>query len=316
MTRLLPILLIHVSLLSAQESIQQASKLTEAKNFDGARKMLETIVDRNDADTEAHFQLGKLLFEQFRDLDAAEEHLERATELADNRAEYHFTLGRVYGAIAQNGGIFTGMKYAGKVKSEFIRSVELEPTSTVYRTALLRYYLQAPAIAGGSVSKAREQADAILRLDAYEGHLAFAQVAVKEKDQEATEREYKASIGANPQKPDAYFHLGYYYLSQKRIEEAITQFRQYVRCAPDDPNSHDSLGEALVEKGSYDEALREYSKALALNPRFSTSLFGTARCYEGKGMKAEALSSYQKFLSLDTKGESAETARRKVEELQ
>ncbi len=73
--------------------------------------------------------------------------------LADNRADYHFTLGRAYGAIAQNGSIFTGMKYAGKVKSEFVRAVELEPDNVIYRTGLMRYYIQAPSIAGGSVEQ-------------------------------------------------------------------------------------------------------------------------------------------------------------------
>jgi len=308
--------LLPFSLLTAQETVQQALKLVDAKDSDGARKMLEKLVDRNDANSEAHFHLGKLLFERFHDLDAAEGQLERAVELAESRADYHFTLGRVYGAIAQNGGIFSGMKYAGKVKSEFIRAVELDPNNIVYRAGLLRYYLQAPAIAGGSTSKAREQAEAILRLDAYEGHMASAQIAANEKDQQTAETEYKSAIAANPRKPQAYFRLGYVYFGQRRFDEAIAQFREYVKYAPEDPNSHDSLGEGLLEKASYDEALREYGKALALNPRFSSSLYGTARCFEGKGMKEEALSFYQRFLSLDPEGETAETVKQKIKELQ
>ena len=204
----------------------------------------------------------------------------------------------------------------GKVKDEFTRAVELDPNNIVYRTGLLRYYLQAPGIVGGSITKAREQADAMLRLDPYEGHMAFAQIAENEKDQQAAESEYKGAVAVNPKKPQAYFRLGYLYLGQKRVEDAIVQFRQYVKCAPDDPNSHDSLGEALVEKGAYDEALREYGKALAMDPRFFASLFGTARCYEGKGMRAEAVALYRQFLSFDPGGENAETAQRQVEELQ
>jgi tetratricopeptide (TPR) repeat protein len=317
MTRLLFFLfLLPVGFISAQENVQQALKLAGATDFDGARKMLETIVDRDDRDSDAHFQLGKILLDHYQELDAAQDHLERAVELADGRAEYHFVLGRAYGAIAQNGGMFTGMKYAGKVKDQFIRAVELEPNSIVYRTGLMRYYIQAPAIVGGSIAKAREQADAMLRLDPYEGHMAFALIAVSEKDQKAAETEYKGAIAVDPKNPRAYFRLGYLYLGQKRVDEALMQFRQYAKWAPDDPNSHDSLGEALLEKGSYDEALREYDKALALNPRYPSSLYGTARCYEGKGIKSEALSSYRKFLALDPKGESAETARKRVEELQ
>jgi tetratricopeptide (TPR) repeat protein len=317
MTRtLLSLFLLPFSLLFAQENLQQAMKLVASNDPDGARKILENVVARNDADSEVHFQLGKLLFEHYRNLDAAEEQLERAVDLADNRADYHFTLGRVYGAIAQDGGVFTGMRYAGKVKTEFVRAVELGPDSVMYRAGLMRYYLRAPAIVGGSVSKAREQADAVLRLDAYEGHMSYAEIAASEKDEQTAETEYKAAIAVNPKKPQAYFRLGYHYFNQKRIDDAILQFREYVRYAPDDPNSHDSLGEGLLEKGNYDEALLEYGKAVALNPRFNSAVYGMARCYEGKGMKSAALSSYQNFLALDPKGETADIAKGKIEELQ
>ena len=309
------LLLLPIPLLPAQETVPQAVKLIEARNFDDARDMLGRIVERNDTDGEAHFQLGRILFEHFHDLDAAEEHLERALQLADGRADYHFMLGRVYGAIAQDGGVFTGMKYAGKVKSEFLRAVELDPDNRDYRTGLMRYYYRAPAMVGGGVSKAREQAGAILRLDAYEGHLAFAEIATHEKNFQEAETEYKAAIAASPAKPLAYFRLGYVYLGQKRIDESISEFRKYVKYAPDDPNSHDSLGEALLERGSIDEALHSYRKAFALNSRFPSSLYGMALCYDRKGAKAEALEYYQKFLSLDPGGKSAETAQKRVEEI-
>jgi len=317
MKRLLLVLfLFPLAILPAQESVQQALRLVEANDPDGARAMLTRIVDANDANPDAHFQLGKLLLDHLRDLDGAEEHLERAVELADNRADYHFTLGRAYGAIAQNGSIFTGMKYAGKVRSEFVRAVELEPDNVTYRTGLMRYYIQAPSIAGGSAGKAREQADAILRINDYEGHMAYAFIAAYANDQQSAEKEYRAAIAADSKRPLAHFRLGYVYLGQKRIDEAIAQFREYVRYAPDDPNSHDSLGEALLEKGLFDDALQEYRKALALNPNFSSSFYGTARCYEGKGMKDEALSSYRKYVSFNPTGESAERARNRVNELE
>ena len=58
MRRLLPFLfLLPFAFLSAQETVQRA----DAKDFDGARKMLETIVRRNDGDSDAHFQLGIML---------------------------------------------------------------------------------------------------------------------------------------------------------------------------------------------------------------------------------------------------------------
>jgi len=299
----------------SQENVADALRLIEAKDFDGARKILESLVARNDAGAEAHFRLGLLLVNQYREMDAAEEQLEKAVELADNKAEYHFSLGNLYGIQAQNANVFSKMSYAGKVKREFLRAVELAPDHVGYRSALMSYYLMAPGIAGGSVSKAQEQASAILGLDPFEGHMALAEVAAYEKETEKAEQEYKNAIKAKPSQWRPYHRLGYLYLSMKKPDEAITQFKEYVRVAPADANSYDSLGDGYSARGNTDDALANYLKALTVNSKFPSSLFGAARCYEQKGSKEEALQYYRKFLATDPRGSNVETAKQKVEEL-
>ena len=309
------ILCLPISLADAQENESQALKLIEMKDYTGARKLLEMIVNRDKQNAEAHFRLGVLLINQFRDYDAAEERLERAVELADNNAEYHFVLGRLYGIQAQVSGIFSKLSYAGKAKSEFIRAVELMPQSLPYRFALMNYYLQAPGIAGGSVAKAEEQATVILGIDASEGHIARAQIAAYDKDDPAVEKHYRDAIAANPGKGRAHNLLGYFYLRQRRVDDAIAQFRLCLELEPNDPNSYDSLAEGLLERGTIEEALEHYTKALSLNSEFAPSVYGKARCLEAKGMKSEALTDYRRYLSLNPLGGNAETAKRKVKEL-
>jgi tetratricopeptide (TPR) repeat protein len=297
-----------------QESIPQALKLIESKDYNGAKKVLETLIDHDAANAEAHVRLGLLLSDHFRDYDGAEEHLERAVELADNNAEYHFILGNVYGIQAQLANIFSKLSYAGKVKTQFLKAVELKPNELRYRSGLMNYYLMAPGIAGGSVSRAKEQAEAMLRIDPGEGHIAYAQIASYEKDYPEAEKHYKDAIAADPSKGLRYNLLGYFYLRLKRVDDAIAQFRSYVRLSPDDPNSYDSLGEGLLEKGDANESLQSYAKALELNPSFAPSVFGTARCYEAKGMKGEALTAYKKYLDLVPQGVNAGVAKKKVED--
>lgn len=298
-----------------QESVSQAMKLIESKDYPGARKILEAIISRDERNAEARFRLGVLLTNQFRDYDAAEEQLERAVELADNDAEYHFVLGNIYGIQAQIANIFSKITYAGKVKTQFVRAVDLAPKDVRYRFALMTYYLMAPGIVGGSVTRATEQAEALLGLDSSEGHIAYAQIASYEKDEAEAEKQYKYAIAVNPLKPRPYNLLGYFYMRQKRVQDAIAQFRSYVRCAPDDPNSYDSLGEGLFEGGIIDESLQNYTKALSLNPRFAPSVFGKARCLEAKGKKDEAIVEYKRFLELNTQGANVDIAKQRVKAL-
>lgn len=60
--------------------------------------------------------------------------------------------------------------------------------------------------------------------------------------------------------------LGYQYLGERRVDEAIALFRQNVRDYPRSWNVYDSLGEALAIKGNKREALAMYQKALDLAP--------------------------------------------------
>jgi len=299
-----------------QETISAATALAEAKDYAGARRILEGIVQRDGQNHQARFQLGRLLGGPLREYDAAEEQLEKAVELAPDSAEYHFSLGNLYGIQVQNASIFSKFSYAGKLKEEFEKASKLSPRSIRYHTALMSYYLQAPGIAGGSDEKAREQATQIGKIDPYEGLLATADVEAATENPENAEQAYRRAIELRPDGWRAYHRLGYFYMRDKRWDNAIAQFRKYVEVAPKDANSHDSLGEALLAKGSTDEALASYLKALSLDASFAASLHGAATCYDRKGMKSEAAKRYRQYADTYPTARNAKDARQRADELE
>jgi tetratricopeptide (TPR) repeat protein len=299
-----------------QETISAATALAEAKDYAGARRILEGIVQRDGQNHQARFLLGRLLGGPLRDYDAAEEQLEKAVELAPDSAEYHFSLGNLYGIQAQNANIFSKFSYAGKVKEEFEKASKLNPRSIRYHTALMSYYLQAPGIAGGSDEKAREQAAEIGKIDPYEGLLATAEVEAAAENPENAEQAYRRAIEMRPDGWRAYHRLGYFYMREKQWDNAIAQFRKYVEVAPRDANSHDSLGEALLARGSTDEALASYLKALSLDASFAGSLQGAAKCYDRKGMKSEAAKRYRQYADTYPTARDAKAARERADELE
>jgi predicted alpha/beta superfamily hydrolase len=60
--------------------------------------------------------------------------------------------------------------------------------------------------------------------------------------------------------------LGYQYLAQNKLEEAIAVFKWNVQHYPGSWNVYDSLGEAIAKKGDTKLAIENYEKSIALNP--------------------------------------------------
>jgi tetratricopeptide (TPR) repeat protein len=299
-----------------QDTYSAAAALVEAKDYAGAKRVLMAVIERDGRDHQARFLLGRLLGGPLREYDEAEEQLEKAVELAPDSAEYHFSLGNLYGIQAQNASIFSKFSYAGKVKDEFKRASELSPRNIRYRLALMSYYLQAPGIAGGSNDKAREQAEEIAKIDPYEGQMATAEVEAGTGNTEKAEQAYRRAIAIRPEGWRAYHRLGYFYVREKRWDDAIAQFRKYVMVAPKDANSHDSLGEALLAKGSVDEALASYLTALSVDASFPASLHGAAKCYDRKGIRTEAARYYRKYADGSPAARDAKAARERADELE
>lgn len=60
--------------------------------------------------------------------------------------------------------------------------------------------------------------------------------------------------------------LGYYFLQENRIEEAIEIFQYNVELYPDVANTYDSLGEAYMVADQKNEAISNYERSLELDP--------------------------------------------------
>jgi len=268
-------------------------------------------------DALAHAYLGMTLFNFDRDPDGAMEHLEQAVALDPGRSSFHQWLGAVYGGKAGSSGLLKAAYYAKKCLAEFERGVELDPRDPSAREALLQYYLNAPGVAGGSVEKAKAQADELVKLDRVRGLLAQGGIAQYEKEPAKAEGFYRQAIAAAPDRGLPYNLLGYLLLQSGRTDEAVGTFRQYVRAAPAEANAHDSLAEGLLAQGKVDESLAEYTRALEIDPRFSASCLGLAACHERRNEWENARQAYGRYLGLvPPKSRGAESARKKLEAIQ
>src|SRR6185295_12044412 len=87
---------------------------------------------------------------------------------------------------------------AGRARSMFEKAVQIDPSNFEAHEGLTEYLMQAPGIAGGSIEKARAQANAAKRVSPIRGALLVGRVEEKAGNVNGAEAEYKALITSFP----------------------------------------------------------------------------------------------------------------------
>jgi tetratricopeptide (TPR) repeat protein len=283
-------------------------KLLEQKRFDAGTLPKDFKI------ADAYYRLGVENLHEPSNSDRAVENLEKAVELDDSNAEYHYMLAEAYMANFQYAGLVRMPFIAPKVKAQLELAVKCDPGSTVYREALVTYYVAAPAILGGSYQKAHEQANEISKIDQYMGMLAHAGVYAEEGESDKAVNLYKKAIYSHPALWQAYHHFGNYYLGIQEIDAAIMMFKKYVEVAPNQAESYYQLGQAYQRKRMYSETIDAFQKALERDPSRTPLVFRIAQLHEFMGNKELAREQYQRYLSMVPSGRAADDARVKIRE--
>lgn len=167
-------------------------------------------------------------------LDEAVMRVEAWTRTSANDANAWYWAGRVYAQEAMHSGIFSMPSWASKMRKAYERSVDLDGGNVDARIGLLQFYARAPRLLGGDSDKAKLQAQAIAKLDAAYGHLAFGLVAESADDSDAAEREYREAIEAAPDDSRVRLNLGLMLSGQKKWPAARALYSDFLERHPDD----------------------------------------------------------------------------------
>ena len=201
-------------------AVDTARAAFEVGNYSGAVKTLNSALSETPKDPALHYWALRSYYE-LRDFENAVTHGETAVKLDPQNAEYTRWLGRAYGAKAEQSRSFF---LARKVKQAFEAAVHLAPTSIAARRDLMQYLVEAPWIVGGDKGKAREQVDAISKMDAVQGHLARGAYFAADKQWKQAEGEYSAVLDNRPQLIDSYMEVAEFFTDRQdaqALERAI-----------------------------------------------------------------------------------------------
>ena len=297
---LLQLMIISASPLLAQ-SYDEIQRSIESRNFLQADAAIRARLSQDASDDSAHYFAGMIpIVSGDKDhLDEAAEHLRTCVRLKPACSDYHLWLGRALGMKAQNAGIFAAIGYVGEIKGSFIKAVELDPRNYDARYDLVQFYLQAPGIAGGSVSRARDVAADCAGYDG--GMAAVLQAAIHVYKEDYDDARNTLTAVKEPSSPrvanyvrSTWLSLGFKCLTEKEPEEARRVFESIIMLYPDMAYGYHGLGRSLLDLKRYDEAIPPLEKALAMNDQIG-SHYRLALVYKAKGDRPRAIEYLRRF---------------------
>jgi tetratricopeptide (TPR) repeat protein len=141
--------------------------------------------------------------------------------------------------------------------------VQLDPANVEARSDLSKYYTEAPAIMGGGLDKARDQAAQVSKYDPAEAHLILAQVAAKEKRYDEAESQFHSAISEARNPAKYWLQLADYY----RIRGRFDDVQKTVLTATTQPSKSadvyfDAANELYLSGRDFPEAVQYLQKYL------------------------------------------------------
>lgn len=297
----------------------EAMAAFEAKQWERAERLFGARLKSDPGDAVSAIYLGRIYMGKKKGKEAIAV-LEKAVELTPDDAEAHYWLSQAYFNHIASVGFMRKASLASKGKASAEQSLARDPSHMGARISLIQYYLQAPRIAGGSVDKAKENAEILKTHDLRAGRLQMAGIYLNQDNAGAAEQEYQALLQAFPEDVDVLYDVGFYYQQNKRYDEAFRIFRQAIATADEGAlKSYYQLGRtAVLAEEQLAEGIEAYKYYLAQEipeglPSHASASWRLGMIYELAARKDEAIAAYEAALETEPDHEQAKVALKRLQ---
>lgn len=237
-------------------------------------------------------------------------------------AACHYGVGVVTGVQIMSQGMMKAAFGIGSVRDEFVKALELDPAFAPARSGLVQFYLMAPGLMGGSVSKAQDIAQAEARRAPEYGKVLGATVlAYQDKAADAERLLSTVQPGGDLELVEElrgqWVALGFGYLQAKKPANAHAIFERLAKDRPEQPDGHYGLGRALSDQQQWDAAIAELRLAATLPGHESLPVdYRLGIALQAKGEGAQAKAAFTRYLSTDSPNQAnADDAKKRLAEL-
>ncbi len=180
------------------------------------------------------FEKGMSLFNEQRFKEAIS-FFEKAAEAEDSIAEHHYWVGASCIEALQTANLFQKATLSYQARSSLLKALELDSTHVLARVRLANYYIQAPAIAGGSYTKAMEQAEALEPYNAIKSAELKATIHFEKEEYDLAEEVFLSLLEEESYSYKVYYRLSAISLQRNDFERglefcqlSIDQFPEYL----------------------------------------------------------------------------------------
>jgi len=287
---------------SQAQGLEQVKNLYDQRKYDQVKKVLQPIKKDNPDFAVSRYYLGRVAFDEKKYDDAAD-YFKEATETNDKVADYQVWLGDTYGTIAKDANVFKQGLLAPKMKNAWEAAIALDKKNISARLSLIQFYLQAPGFMGGSVDKAKEVANQLIKLKPAEGHYQMGTILLQEKKKPEAEKEFLEMVKLDTRYTP---NLANYYAGQKQYDKAFALFEDALKKDPEDYLAIYQFGKTSALSGQRldrgEEHMKKYLTSYSPKqnePSHAGAKMRLAQIKEKKGQKTEAKKLFGEALNED-----------------
>ncbi len=181
------------------------------------------------------------------------------------------------------------------------RAVSLDPTYAEAQAGLAITYTVAASYIRGSTADFMARAEAAaqraltLAPSLADAHVAMAMASSAKWDWKTTEAEFQRALTLNPNDANAHYFYAYIFLvPQKRLTEAISEYRRALDLDPLSQIINTNYGVALMINRQYDLAEAQFKHAQTVDPNFPVLNFRMAQFHSFQGNFEQAKTEFDK----------------------
>lgn len=252
LSRALPLLFLATHVLVAQEPSFDA--LREQGRWKQLRPRIEGWYRLKPQDPYALMWMSRLKL-AFGEPDAALDLARKAVALKETDAELQTQLGVAADRVRASASFLKQLPRAKEMQKALEAAVAASPTHEEANNLLLRYYLAAPSVAGGSLSKAKDLAQRFSQVKPAQALVFQALIAVYGKDFEGARASLQRAIAMDSHLLMAYRELVVLCLGRKpqAQDEATATCRKALETNPTAVEIYANLAGLLAEQGKWGE---------------------------------------------------------------
>lgn len=288
----------------AMASMDTAISAYQGSDYNLAREYLLLELSSNKNVEQVHHYLGRIAYLQ-GEFEQAETYFTQAIELNVNNSDHFYWLAVSLSGQFSTVSIFSTFSLVDRFLNAAKQAVILDPNSLLAQEGLLKFYVSAPSILGGSIKLAKKHAKIIGRLDIAAGHYALGRIHYQEEEFKLAEQQIRLALSLKPQRIRYNYGLGLLLSATERDTEAMDILSGIAKLQAIDPFeriniwlSMDKVGSISAQSGEKltlgEMAITHYLHRNVSNPKLSTtgrakSRLATIYQHQGKNQQAVQL---------------------------